>query len=47
MDFGSKNNRNLSFQINKKLGNVGLKLKDASDEHVQKRTLCKDQRYPK
>jgi len=36
-----------SFQINKKLGNVGLKLKDASDEHVQKRTLCKDQRYPK
>ncbi|KNZ47232.1 hypothetical protein VP01_6583g1, partial [Puccinia sorghi] len=37
----------LSFQINKKLGNVGLKLKDASDKHVCNRTLCKDQRYPK
>ena len=36
-----------SFQINKKLGNVGVKLKNASDEHVRKRTLCKDQRYPK
>ncbi|KAH9464590.1 hypothetical protein Pst134EB_004116 [Puccinia striiformis f. sp. tritici] len=34
-----------SFQINTKLADVSDKLKDATDEHVNDRTLCKDDKY--